>query len=342
MTYDYKTASVGQSCYSTKLNTDVPGASSDNKVHSASNLADHIEEVVAEEVAPSPKPVLSVSESQGMTSRKVPQNVAESVMDFAPSELAKQPAVPDVKSAPSDLLGDCVMMEGIPSLMDESTTNTKTGLIESNWDSRLQESASPSAELGVPGPAKPVSSGGMQVALQDKATVKPKAFAEHLETIDTELDWLQDQLLSGGLNLDTSTLLGVCPDWTMVLSGNNKLFAPEDNLSSCLGDLATEGRTSDTVGNEMVQYTPSLLDLGLDDDPSFHQSNEFLLSDEELSARPADDSAGSSSSIGGTLNPTSDNQGNPLSSVDSKTYPFPRTPFKKSAPGKKRRVASKK
>lgn len=94
--------------------------------------------------------------------------------DFAPSELAKQPAVPDVKSAPSDLLGDCVMMEGIPSLMDESTTNTKTGLIESNWDSRLQESASPSAELGVPGPAKPVSSGGMQVALQDKATVKPK------------------------------------------------------------------------------------------------------------------------------------------------------------------------
>ncbi|KAM7283949.1 heat shock factor protein isoform X1 [Ixodes scapularis] len=310
---------------------------------SASNLADHIEEVVAEEVAPSPKPVLSVSESQGMTSRKVPQNVAESVMqDFAPSELAKQPAVPDVKSAPSDLLGDCVMMEGIPSLMDESTTNTKTGLIESNWDSRLQESASPSAELGVPGPAKPVSSGGMQVALQDKATVKPKAFAEHLETIDTELDWLQDQLLSGGLNLDTSTLLGVCPDWTMVLSGNNKLFAPEDNLSSCLGDLATEGRTSDTVGNEMVQYTPSLLDLGLDDDPSFHQSNEFLLSDEELSARPAEDSAGSSSSIGGTLNPTSDNQGNPLSSVDSKTYPFPRTPFKKSAPGKKRRVASKK
>lgn len=33
MTYDYKTASVGQSCHSTKLNTDVPGASSDNKVH---------------------------------------------------------------------------------------------------------------------------------------------------------------------------------------------------------------------------------------------------------------------------------------------------------------------
>lgn len=50
-----------------------------------------------------------------------------------------------------------------------------------------------------------------------------RAFAEHLETIDTELDWLQDQLLSGGLNLDTSTLLGVCPDWTMVLSGNNKV-----------------------------------------------------------------------------------------------------------------------
>ncbi|KAG0426560.1 hypothetical protein HPB47_026340 [Ixodes persulcatus] len=33
MTYDYKTASLGQSCHSTKLNTDVPGASSDNKKH---------------------------------------------------------------------------------------------------------------------------------------------------------------------------------------------------------------------------------------------------------------------------------------------------------------------
>ncbi|KAG0425476.1 hypothetical protein HPB47_027357, partial [Ixodes persulcatus] len=42
MTYDYKTASVGQSCYSTKLNTDVPGASSDHKVHSYEDDAAYI------------------------------------------------------------------------------------------------------------------------------------------------------------------------------------------------------------------------------------------------------------------------------------------------------------
>ncbi|CAN7991001.1 unnamed protein product, partial [Ixodes hexagonus] len=171
-----------------------------------------------------------------------------------------------------------------------------------------------------------------------------RAFTEHLETIDTELDWLQDQLLGGGLNLDTSTLLGVCPDWTMVLSGNNKLFSPEDNLSSCLGDLATEGRTADTVGNEMVQYTPSLLDLGLDDDPSFHSGNEFLLSDEELGAQPADDSAGSSSGTCGTLNATSDVQSNTVSPPVSKTnlYSFSRIVPKKAASGKRRRGSSKK
>lgn len=307
---------------------------------SPSILSDHIEEVIAEEVAPSPKPIIIVPESPGKISRKIPQSAAEPLTAIAPPELT------DVKTAPSDLLNDCVTMEGIPSLMGDVKTSTKTGPIELSWDNRPHESAPPSEgtdTLGVPGPAKPVSSGGMQVALQDKSTGNPKAFAEHLETIDTELDWLQDQLLGGGLNLDTSTLLGVCPDWTMVLSGNNKLFAPEDNLSSCLGDLATESRTSDTVGNEMVQYTPSLLDLGLDDDPTFQTSNEFLLSDEELDAQPANDDSASSSSRT-QLNPTSEVQSKPLPPLGSKTRlrPFPRAVSKKAVSGKKRRVSSKK
>ncbi|CAN7990997.1 unnamed protein product [Ixodes hexagonus] len=153
---------------------------------SASILPEHIEVVVAEEVAPSPKPVLVVSESQGETSGKVLQSAAEPIMcfiaswlrmqAFTPPEMKEQPALPGVKSAPSDLLGDCVMMEGIPSLV-EGSADAKAGLVDSNWDSQLDDGASPPADpdpLCIPGPAKLVSGASMQVALQDKPAGNPK------------------------------------------------------------------------------------------------------------------------------------------------------------------------
>lgn len=162
---------------------------------------------------------------------------------------------------------------------------------------------------------------GMQVALKDNSSASSASFAEHVETIDTELDWLQDQLLSGGLNLDASTLMG--------------LFAPEDPLTSCLGDLATESRAPDTIGNEVVHYTtPSLVDLGLD--TSFYQTND-LLSDDEFPAN---------STTTGCSEPTSDAAGNAvpnskdLPSVES--VPLPATPSMSFSPDGLPKVAVKK
>jgi hypothetical protein len=35
------------------------------------------------------------------------------------------------------------------------------------------------------------------------------SLSNHVDGIEEELNWLQDQLSAGGLNIDTSTLLGV-------------------------------------------------------------------------------------------------------------------------------------
>ena len=44
----------------------------------------------------------------------------------------------------------------------------------------------------------------------------------HVEGIEAELDWLQDQL-SSGINIDTATLLGVRSDSGLGLTHNNLL-----------------------------------------------------------------------------------------------------------------------
>uniref|UniRef100_A0A131Z2H5 Heat shock transcription factor 1 n=1 Tax=Rhipicephalus appendiculatus TaxID=34631 RepID=A0A131Z2H5_RHIAP len=186
----------------------------------------------------------------------------------------------------SDLLSSCIMLEDIPTLDGEVEPPTTASPLD------LADLATEGSSKHEKEKAVAPRSSGMQVALHDKAAGATKVFSEHVESMDSDLDWLQDQLMSGGLNLDTSTLMGVCPDWTGLLSKASKLFSPEDPLTSCLGDLATESSSiSDTVGNEVVQYTPSLLDLGIDDDTSFQPVNELLLSDDELqssSSIPAD------------------------------------------------------
>lgn len=44
---------------------------------------------------------------------------------------------------------------------------------------------------------------------QSNPFVSRDYFNEHLEGIDSELSWLQDQLSTGELNIDNSALLGV-------------------------------------------------------------------------------------------------------------------------------------
>lgn len=203
----------------------------------------------------------------------------------------------------SDVLNSCVMLEDLPNFagsvrspvaVPTSTLATSSTELATEDSSRQKENATDSPP-----------SLGMEVALQDKNSGNTKIFADHVESIDCDLDWLQDQLSGGGLNLDTSTLMGVCPEWTGLLLGSPKLFSPEDTLTSRLGDLATENRSSDAVGNELVQYTPSLLDLGIEESSAFQPVSELLLSDDDelpsssaaLNAANSESSAPRSSSL---------------------------------------------
>lgn len=261
---------------------------------------------------------------------------ATTQVNSTPAEAIEGPALVGEKpltNGATDLLSSCGMLESIP--MFSGDTDSPSG----------RDSPSPVVDNGtgrkdIATPASP----GMQVALQDKPS---RVFADHVESIDTDLDWLQDQLMSGGLNLDTSTLMGVCPDWTGLLSGTSKLFSPEDHLTSCLGDLATESRSSsDAVGNELVQYTPSLLDLGIEEDPSFQPVNDLLLSDDEL---PTSSSAANGDSVGKACSERGLSVRSPspcllyTDSVKPVVQTVPRLVGKKGTScGKKRRGTSKK
>lgn len=179
----------------------------------------------------------------------------------------------------SDLLSSSVMLEDLPNFT--SSARSPAAVSQSIVAAPSTELATEESASQKESDAASPPSLGMQVALQDKTSGTTKIFADHVESIDSDLDWLQDQLSGGGLSLDTSTLMGVCPEWTGLLLGSSKLFSPEDTLASRLGDLTTENRSSDAIGNELVQYTPSLLDLGIEESSSFQPVSEFLLSDDD-------------------------------------------------------------
>uniref|UniRef100_A0A023FCC4 Putative trailer hitch n=1 Tax=Amblyomma cajennense TaxID=34607 RepID=A0A023FCC4_AMBCJ len=112
------------------------------------------------------------------------------------------------------------MLEDIPMFVDDSAASepaSPLGLTVPASDLSSEESPKHKEDIA----AAPVSP-EMQVALQDKAVGTTKVFAEHLESTDCDLDWLQNQLMAGGLNLDTSTLMGACPDWAGLLPGPSK------------------------------------------------------------------------------------------------------------------------
>ncbi|XP_037284348.1 heat shock factor protein isoform X2 [Rhipicephalus microplus] len=164
----------------------------------------------------------------------------------------------------SNVLNSCATLEDLPNFAGSVPATISTSTPATSGTELTTEKSPTRKEDATDTPSSQV----MQVALQDKNSGTTKIFADHVESIDYDLDWLQDQLSGGGLNLDTSTLMG--------------LFSPEETLTSRLGDLATESRSSDITGNELVKYTPSVLDLGIEECSSFQPENEILLSDDEL------------------------------------------------------------
>ncbi|XP_054918615.2 heat shock factor protein-like isoform X2 [Dermacentor andersoni] len=247
-----------------------------------------IEEVVDSSEPSPPEPNVASPKGLDVPVLKAPQVVTPAAstvrLAFPSSNLVgeeDQTLLSDEEPAnsTSDLLSSCVMLEDLPNFTGNVRSHAAVSpstLAAPSTEVATEESSS-QKESAAASPPSP----GMQVALQEKTSGTTKIFADHVESIDSDLDWLQDQLSGGGLSLDTSTLMGVCPEWTGLLLGSSKLFSPEDTLASRLGDLATENRSSGAIGNELVQYTPSLLDLGIEESSSFQPVSELLLSDDD-------------------------------------------------------------
>uniref|UniRef100_L7LYK1 Putative heat shock transcription factor n=1 Tax=Rhipicephalus pulchellus TaxID=72859 RepID=L7LYK1_RHIPC len=232
-------------------------------------------------VVPNEKALQVVSSTSTADKQVMSANSAFSSSNSIDEEKSTMLGHKQASNGASDLLSGCIMLEDIPTLEGEVEPSAPASPLDLT---DLATEGSSKHEKEKVSPRSP----GMQVALHDKAAGATKVFSEHVESIDSDLDWLQDQLMSGGLNLDTSTLMG--------------LFSPEDPLTSCLGDLATESSSiSDTVGNEVVQYAPSLLDLGIDDDTSFQPVSELLLTDDELASSSCMPANGESVSRPGAL-----------------------------------------
>ncbi|RWS25982.1 heat shock factor protein 1-like isoform X1 [Leptotrombidium deliense] len=72
-----------------------------------------------------------------------------------------------------------------------------------------------------------------------------ESFNDHLEGIETELGWLQEQLSSGNFNIDSNSLLSLFdlddPDEQISLNSNYNRYGRSGN---------------EIVGNELIQYTP--------------------------------------------------------------------------------------
>lgn len=113
------------------------------------------------------------------------------------------------------------------------------------------------------------SSGGnlMQVALTEPSTSmksptnRSVLITDHLDTIESELDWLQEQLSGNTFSIDTSTLLGVRGYWE---PSTFKLFASDDSvLGNAFSSESLRLPGGEITGNELIQYSPSLLDSEL-------------------------------------------------------------------------------
>ncbi|GFY45954.1 heat shock factor protein [Trichonephila inaurata madagascariensis] len=121
-----------------------------------------------------------------------------------------------------------------------------------------------------------------QLATTDSSTNLVKnALSNHLLSVDEKLNLAQDQLASNPWNIDVQNLLGVCGLWnTWTL--DSQLFSTDelvnyDALSNNLNDdLGIKTEPNDIIGNEIVQFTPNMLEVDMDivNTPLFETFNQ--------------------------------------------------------------------
>lgn len=120
-----------------------------------------------------------------------------------------------------------------------------------------------------------------QLATTDSSTNLVKnAISNHLLSVDEKLNHAQDQLASNPWNIDVQNLLGVCGLWNSWTSLDPQLFSTDelvnyDALSNNLNDdLGIKTESNDIIGNEIVQFTPNMLDMDIANTPLFEALNQ--------------------------------------------------------------------
>ncbi|GFU23833.1 heat shock factor protein 1 [Nephila pilipes] len=122
-----------------------------------------------------------------------------------------------------------------------------------------------------------------QLATTDSSTNLVKnVLSNHLLSVDETLNYTQDQLASNTWNIDVQNLLGVCGLWNSWTSLDPQLFSTDelinyDALPSSLNeDVGIKNEANDIIGNEIVQFTPNLLDVEMEiaNNPLFETLNQ--------------------------------------------------------------------
>ncbi|GFS50609.1 heat shock factor protein [Trichonephila clavipes] len=108
-----------------------------------------------------------------------------------------------------------------------------------------------------------------QLATTDSSTNLVKnALSNHLLSVDEKLNHAQDQLASNPWNIDVQNLLGLFSTDELV-----NYDALSNNLND---DLGIKTEPNDIIGNEIVQFTPNMLEVDMDigNTPLFETFNQ--------------------------------------------------------------------
>ncbi|XP_055941304.1 heat shock factor protein 3-like isoform X2 [Argiope bruennichi] len=103
---------------------------------------------------------------------------------------------------------------------------------------------------------------------ESSSNLVKNALTNHLLSVDEKLNYAQDQLASGPWNLDVQNLLG--------LFSSDELANYDAFTSSLPDDICIKTETNDIMGNEIVQFTPNMLEVEMDieNSPLFEALNQ--------------------------------------------------------------------
>ncbi|GBM78383.1 Heat shock factor protein, partial [Araneus ventricosus] len=101
---------------------------------------------------------------------------------------------------------------------------------------------------------------------ESSSNLVKNALTNHLLSVDESLNYAQDQFASGPWNLDVQNLLA--------LFSTDELANYDAFSSSLPDDSSIKTETNDIMGNEIVQFTPNMLEMDIENSPLFEALNQ--------------------------------------------------------------------